>query len=110
VPQARPGEIVLARLRGLSPGLAERIRALLFKPYDRSAVIDGEQVGFAEPLFARGVVAAVPAGADYAPPFAMGWGAKTLSVNLMRQVLSPQKAEVEPYSVDFWAVPFRAAP
>ena len=109
VPQARPGEIVLARLRGLSPGLAERVRALLYKPYDRSAVIDGNQVGFAEPLFARGVVASVPAGEDFAPPFAMGWDAKTLSVNIMRQVLSPQQAEVEPYSVEFWAVPFRAA-
>jgi hypothetical protein len=39
----------------------------------------------------------------------MGWDAKTLSVNIMRQVLSPQQAEVEPYSVEFWAVPFRAA-
>jgi hypothetical protein len=108
IPAARPDEIIVARLRGLEPDFGERVRSLLLKPYDRSALIDGDAVGFAEPLFERGVVAAVPRGADYAPPFNLGWNAKTLSVTITRQILSPQAPEDRPYTVEFWAVPLRA--
>lgn len=42
VPQAGPGEVVLARVQGAEVAGLERIRSLLYKPRPRTAIVNGE--------------------------------------------------------------------
>jgi len=108
VPEAPPGEAVLVALRDFTPDPAERLRSLVWKPYDRSLRFDGEEsrrvaVQLAdEPSLLR-----VPGGADYSGPFGMDADVdEQVQVALSTPgVLGPARRVQEPVTVEFLAMP-----
>jgi hypothetical protein len=111
VPEAPPGTVVLVALRDFTPGPAEKLRSLLWKPYDRSVRLDGEEsrrvaVQLAdEPSLLR-----VPSALDYSGPFAMD---ADVSEQIQVALSSPGIIEAagpvpKPVTVEFLAMPVTA--
>ena len=82
VPPKRDDALVIAKIRGTGPGLAERVRAMLYKGDERWARIDGGDRHRLIPSFAEnGVLLNAPDGVDYPPPYTRSQNVHTLSVD-----------------------------
>jgi hypothetical protein len=80
IPEPAQGEAVLVAIHGAEPGLLERLRSLLYKPYSRDVLLDGERsVRFATGLAGVPTVVRVAGDVDFGGDFAMDLGATRMA-------------------------------
>jgi hypothetical protein len=110
VPAPRPGEAVLMALHGAGPDVAERLRALVFKPYDRWIAFDDERrrrvaIGLATvPTVLR-----VADDVDYTDPFRMDERTQRIRLVITTEgVLGMAQEQVRDSTVEFFAMPLTA--
>ena len=106
VPAVRPDEAVLVAVHHMGPDAKESLRALVWKPYDRSLLYDDGRTrrvatGLAEvPSLLR-----VPAALDYSGPFRMDDRAKSVAPMISSEgVLAapapqPRRVDVESFAM-----------
>lgn len=79
VPTApRPGEVVLARVRGLEPAAIERVRTLLYRSAARSLTLDGRPAYRIYPDASDDLILAAPDDVDFPHPFGLAPDPKTI--------------------------------
>jgi hypothetical protein len=101
VPSPGPGEVVFARVHGVEVDGLERIRALLFRPSFRYAVLDGARVYRLVPGTAENglLLRASGAAAGGGGPFAQVPQAETIELT----------GASGPLRLDFFTMPVRPA-
>ena len=81
VPPPSPEGMVIVRIHGLEPGLAERVRAMLYKGYERNAYLDNGGPNRLLPGTAEdGLVLHIPPQAEWPPGFERAPHPKTMAV------------------------------
>ena len=82
VPPASPDGMVIVRIHGVEPGLRERIRATLYKGYERNAFLDdGGPIRLLPGTAEDGLLLHAPPQAELPPEFAKAPRPKTMAVD-----------------------------
>jgi hypothetical protein len=110
VPAPAPGEAVLMALHGAGPDAGERLRALVYKPYDRWISIDGErQRRFAIGLATVPTLLRVADDVDYTDPFRMDDKARRIRLVITSEgVLGMAQEQSRNSTVEFFSMPVTA--
>jgi hypothetical protein len=107
LPDVRPDELLLMRVRGLDKSAAESLLALLWKPYSRSVTLDdGTSLKIAPSLAPLPALVAAGGRADYPGDARIAPHTSTLTFHITTQgVVAPPKALDRALTVEFVRVP-----
>jgi hypothetical protein len=110
VPDPAPGQAVLMALHGAGPDARERLRALLYKPYDRWVSINGERTRrFAIGLATVPTLLRVADDVDFTDPFRMDDKAQRIRLIITSEgVLGMAQEQARDSSVEFFSMPVTA--
>ena len=103
VPEARPGEMVFARVSGLDPAGIERLGTLLYRAAPRYVVFDRDRgYRLVAANAGDGLIMTAPANRDFPRPFAMAPDTRTVSFEKDSGFLVPGGGDLR---IDFYALP-----
>jgi hypothetical protein len=107
LPRTRPNEGLIVRVTGLETAGIERLRALLFRAVNRSAVLDGNAWNVIGATAKDGLLLRVPRWADYPGKFALNGADSTVSFERWGGFLTGVDSSTE-LTLSFSALPLDA--
>jgi len=106
VPAVEADEVLFFRVKGWEPGLKERLRSLLWKPFSRSAVLGGNEVRIATGMGESPNLLSIGRSADYSRDFRMDGGEDSITFRVTTNgVVRPAQSLDRPVTVSFYALP-----
>jgi hypothetical protein len=107
VPRPGRGELVAVRIAGFDTAGLERVRSLLYKPYDHVVVYDdGSGARIAPSLASAPHLLRVDPGVDYGPGWRMGLDVRTLTFRIGKGgIVGSPSYVARPITVEFLAIP-----